>query len=553
MVVLISGPCFLTHVFVQVLPFLKVCWSSESPSPSSPGLGSPSSHLCSSLGVPPVSAPWVLVLRCRISRSSTRGRLVDMECRLGYLPVPRTVPFDLHVVPSPQLDRVPNNYIGGSGVVTCPGFSTPAPVPLPPFCQEVIAVPAFSLLAISGQWLAQVSVALLSTLRIIVFCASLRLLLRGALTSRKCLGPPPGTRLSSLPLGVILAFSCFSVSQVQAYGQRTGSTHRPKGSGRSPKLRGVSNPITRPWGSSRVWCFLLGFQTLPTFTCAAPTGLPLLIHHANGLVALLPERLPNSEHEEAPVSPPPACRWAYTRVADAPDAHSVPAAMPKHCILFQAGHSVRHFLAHLCAPCTRPAIVQEALAYFPELRDHWTLHETVPQVAKGAASFVAVPDWTQGSDKTVFVLDFSACNGPVFAWLDWSSVNRTSLASIARVFAPTSWEVFYSNRDAPLGPDEAVTAGPGHVFRFQPSGVQLPSRPLLSDMLQNESLWLDAPPAVPRERLAYEWCVMMSHVTRVIPYTGFSRAEAQAKAADALDSELNDLIFGYPKPHSPPE
>ncbi|CAE7269223.1 R1 [Symbiodinium microadriaticum] len=261
--------------------------------------------------------------------------------------------------------------------------------------------------------------------------------------------------------------------------------------------------------------------------------------------------MPSSDRAEEPASPPPASRWVYTRVAEAADTPPGVIAMPKHCILFQAGHSVRHFLAHLRAPFTRSAIMQEALDYYPELRDHWVLLETVPQVAEGAASLIAVPSWTQAADRAIFLLDFSAYNGPVFAWFDWSYVNRTSLASIARVYAQTPWEVFYGNRDVPLGPEEAVTASPGHVFRFQPKGTMQLSRPLLSNMLQDMSLWQDAPPAVPRERLACDWCVMMSHVTRVIPHIGYSRSEIQAQAAVALDSDLNDLIFGYPKPHSP--
>ncbi|CAE7233843.1 unnamed protein product [Symbiodinium necroappetens] len=216
-----------------------------------------------------------------------------------------------------------------------------------------------------------------------------------------------------------------------------------------------------------------GFQTLPISVCAVPAGLPLLIKHASGLVALLPEKLPNPTTEEDPARSHPDSRWVYPHIAEVTDASCTATDVPKHCILFQAGHSVRHFLAYLQPPLTKPALVQEALDHYPELQDHWVLHETLPQVADGAASFVAVPRWTQGADKTVFLLDFSACNGPVFAWLDWSYVNR----------------------------------------------------PLLSDMLLDVSLWLDAPP------------------------TGLT--EVQAKAADALSSELNDLVFGYPKPHSP--
>ena len=532
----------------------RVCRSRKGSPLSPPHLGCLAHHPHSLLGVFPVSTPWVLVFRYRISHSSSRRQLVDMECRLGCLPVPCTVPFDLHDEPLPQPDRVPNNYIGGSGVVTCPGSPASAPT-LPPPSSPVEATVAlgFSLSVVSSQWLAQALVSLLPTLRFIVLFILLRLLLRSALTSRQRLGPPPGTGLSCLPLGVILAFSCFSVSQVQVSGPHTASNHGYRGSGKRPRCRRDSYPASRPWslGLSKAWCFFLGFQTLPVFASAVPAGLPLLVRHATGLVALLPDRMPNPDNEEEPVSPPPASRWVYTRVAEVSDTPTDVTEMPKHCFLFQAGHSVRHFLAHLRAPFTKSAIVQEALDYYPEFRDHWVLHETLPQVAEGAASLVAVPSWTQATDQTVFLLDFSACNGPVFAWLDWSYVNRTSLASIARVYADTPWEVFYGNRDVPLGPDEAVTASPGHVFRFQPSGIMQLSRPLFSNMLQDMSLWLDAPPAVPRERLACDWCVMMSHVTRVISYAGYSRSEVQAQAAVALSAELNDLILGYPKPHSP--
>ena len=511
-------------------------------------------HPCSLLGVFPVSTPWVLVFRYRISHSSSRREPVDMECRLGCLPVPCTVPFDLHDVPLLQPDRVPNNYIGGSGVVTCPGFPAFPPTLLSSsFSVEAIVALGSSLSATLFQWLAQASASLLPTLRFIVLLLLLRLLFRSAPISRQRSGSSRGAGLDCLPLGIILAFSCFSVSQVQVLRPHTAFSRGSKSFGKRPRCRRDSYLASRPWcpGLSKVWFFILGFQTLPVLVGAVPAELPLLVRHATGLVALLPDRMPSSDRAEEPASPPPASRWVYTRVAEAADTPPGVIAMPKHCILFQAGHSVRHFLAHLRAPFTRSAIMQEALDYYPELRDHWVLLETVPQVAEGAASLIAVPSWTQAADRAIFLLDFSAYNGPVFAWFDWSYVNRTSLASIARVYAQTPWEVFYGNRDVPLGPEEAVTASPGHVFRFQPKGTMQLSRPLLSNMLQDMSLWQDAPPAVPRERLACDWCVMMSHVTRVIPHIGYSRSEIQAQAAVALDSDLNDLIFGYPKPHSP--
>ncbi|CAE7890928.1 unnamed protein product [Symbiodinium necroappetens] len=153
--------------------------------------------------------------------------------------------------------------------------------------------------------------------------------------------------------------------------------------------------------------------------------------------------------------------------------------------------------------------------------------------------------------RTVFVLDFSYWNGPVFAVADWRYVSLTTLAAEARRFAPVPWQVSHGRQDSLLLPGATLFAAPGDVFRFTPCDLPCAPKLTLGQMLLDAALWDISPPFIPREEASHAWLVLRSHVTRTPIYSGTSRDELFQLAADSTHSEVNDLHFGMPLDDSP--
>ena len=219
--------------------------------------------------------------------------------------------------------------------------------------------------------------------------------------------------------------------------------------------------------------------------------------------------------------------------------------LPKHCIILQADFPVQHVLVYQDMPCSVPAFIQGAVdLQAPCMTDH-TLHPTEPQIVPGLASLVAVPDWMHNTDKTVYVLDFSFWDGPVFAVIDWRYINLTSFAALARKYSPVPWQVTHGRGDLVLLPGMSIFAIPGDVFRFSPLGHPTSPRPTLEQFLAEEDQW-DANPAIPREIARHNWLLLRSHVTRTPIYAGESHDELLRVAAESCHSEVGELDFCSP-------
>ena len=462
----------------------------------------------------------------------------------------------------PSSDCVPNNYIGGSGVVT----SSDA--------RRVITVLVFQATAgldhetssYSAFWriVTAFGIMLSEFLQVQANCLILHLRLTLMLVLVRAivghvLRPSRILRSKLRPLGAavstrgLLAFACFSGSCGGAGMPALGcNTSR-----QLPRCRPHMHRSQRrkPRQTSLHWLWTvcltcLGFHHLPYKVWAAPAGMPQALQEVASLIERLPDQMPLAADNPPQFSGRDLVLETTLR-AEAASRHVSETLMPRHCVLFRAGHPAAHFLAHLQRPYMQAALFQEALAYYPELKDDWTLHETVPQVLNGVATIVALPSWVLDSDQTVVVLDFSSWHGPVFAWFDWKYINRTTLAAIARVHAGEHWDVYYRDRDIPLGPQEAVFARPGDVFRFQPSNSVCSPRPFLGNMLGLFDQWPTEPQAIPRESMSHKWYVMMSHVTRLVEHIGSDRNEIQTAAAEAMHCNPEDLRFAYPKASSP--
>ncbi|CAE7438579.1 unnamed protein product [Symbiodinium necroappetens] len=110
--------------------------------------------------------------------------------------------------------------------------------------------------------------------------------------------------------------------------------------------------------------------------------------------------------------------------------------------------------------------------------------------------------------------------------------------------------VFHPDITEPLSDVVTVLAKPGDVLRFCPSGTTPLFRNTFDELLNNPLLWDASPAYIPRESVSSRWYAMRSHVTRTPQYAGASRQEIQNIAADAFDSEAEDLVFTYPLPNS---
>ena len=355
----------------------------------------------------------------------------------------------------PSSDCVPNNYIGGSGVVTSRDvkglFMIPALQATSNFEHASPSDSAF------WRTMVALGIGLAELLQVQANCLilHLRLILMLVLV-RAVLGcvlkPSRKFRSRMSPLGAVvptrslLAFACFSGSGDWAHAPAFGLSKR----GQSPLHRRRKRcSQCRPRIQLRRHSFwtaslaCLGLHHLPCVVWASPAGMPQALQEVANLVEGLPDQLPHATGYPWQASTRDIDIAALSRVDRAP-CNLSEAFLPRHCVLFRAGYPAAHFLAHLQCPYMQEALFQEALVFYPELQEDWTLHETVPQVLNGIATIVALPSWVLDSDKTVVVLDFSCWQGPVFAWLDWKYINRTTLAAIARVHAGDCWDVLSS-------------------------------------------------------------------------------------------------------------
>ena len=458
----------------------------------------------------------------------------------GDLPLPPIVPRPFHALSTVSQDRVPNNYIGGSGVVTCLGGLEG--------CSEYRATPwpaqVFGLRI--AEFLRSGLHGVVLHFRLLLVLVLLRACVRSAL--RYLRGPFRGRAcpLPCLTISLLLAFAGFSPTGGRPIVRTPYSSKRhPR-----PKLRAqacghVSTParLVRSLIAGQllhICLFICGATSCPLQVWAAPAGMPHAVRELDHVLGLLPEAMGrNGEPDHRSV------HRNLTALATDPGTSAVD-TVPRHCVLFRAGFPAKYFLSYLDLPCTRQAFMRDVELMCRDVTSHAFIQETNPQLRGDVASFVAVPRWLSQTNQVVVVLDFFYWGGPTLAILVGNFFNRTSLAQYARKHAPEPWDVFHANQAEPLGQDGAVVASPGDVFRFRPKGDPLPSQPSFQELLVCPGQWRATPTFVPREEPSSRWYALSHHVTRTPHYAGPSRAELRELAAQAFDSEVSGLNFFFP-------
>ena len=482
-----------------------------------------------------------------------------------FCPFPSRWKLDVEPpLPCPTPGRVPNNYIGGSGVVTChrsraSNHNHPTPVgPWTVDCEPRQFIPSdpFAVflrrileLCASPAW------GLVLHLRFVLLLALVRALTRRTFLKGRGVQSLFGQALTVVPQQVLLPLSGFSPSCAQ----RSSDAFRPPAGktgyrGFRPRRR-IGRSL---WGrlseiclSVVKVCYLVwGPGSLPVCIWAAPAGLPQAVQVLESASVVWPEVWPVHDGQREP-----AGLTALHSTFQPGDPFAMPSrptfsVRTKHCIMYQTGFPAYYFLAYVEVPCSREAFVASASEMCTPEQSHCVLCETTPQLAEGVATFVSVPCWTDTLDKTVVILDFRFWGGPVFAILDWRFTTRTSFAAHARRHACAPWDVFHCAQRQPIGDNQHVFANAGDVFTFLPSGISPPSRPSFASMLQDSTLWNGSPHFIPREAQSSRWYAMRSHVTRTPHYAGGSRDEVQAIAAESFHSDPEELFFAYPKPNS---
>ena len=427
-----------------------------------------------------------------------------------------------------------NTCIGCSGTrATCNSCHSPQ---LSDFEGPCFGVPPVSLsidflghlLATSSIWICGLFESFFLSLALVSFLALVRLLLVRLPGYRVVRRSVFGTFFEAVPSSFCL---CWQVGNVDSSQARFGN--KPRGPKHMPQVRQRRSLY---WSGVRTLCYLFNVQCV----WAAPQGLHSAVAFAEEIASKLPEQsrfasfAGNIEEPEAEVSTGDALQ------VDLPSHRA-----PKHCVIYQAGFPVQHLLVYARIPCTVATFIQDAADLKRDSAKEHFLVATRPQICDGIASLVAVPQWAQSSDKTVYVLDFSYWQGPVFAVFTWKHVTIASLAAAARRYAPGPWQVDHHSLAGPLSDGQAVQAAPGDVFTFREADAPCKIGCLLDHMTQDGALWDPSPPVIPGERQSHQWLAMRSHVTRTPLYPGTSLAELQSIAAEAFDTETDDLEFEF--------
>ena len=292
----------------------------------------------------------------------------------------------------------------------------------------------------------------------------------------------------------------------------------------------------------RILCFL----HTPICVWAAPTGFSEAITALETASIFLPESMGHGFNtgevsDKGSVDPQlfraPEEEWPRTNAT-------------RHCVMFQAGFPTKYMLVYVELPCSEDEFLSAAAEMVRDRAFMHSLVATSPQVGDGLSSIIAVPHWTEHSDQTAFVLDFSFWGGPVYAVIDWRHVTVLSLSEAARIHAPEAWQVFHVGMTEPLQQDQHINASPGDVFRFVPLGHHPGNSKRLGQMLIDTASWDPCPSFVPRELINHSWFAPQSHVTRYPVYSG-DRVEALKQvAAEAFHSDLPDLDFEFPEESS---
>ena len=307
------------------------------------------------------------------------------------------------------------------------------------------------------------------------------------------------------------------------------------------QTRGRSKPLHQPRQHHflsrcrlRILCWLFNVQCV----WAAPSGLPAAIAAVDAIVSELPER---SNFASVGVATEDRDDTAAPECAG--NGELLGSSVPKHCVLYQAGFPAQHLLVYAKLPCTVSAFIQDASDLARDSAKDHILVPTRPQLCTGIATLVAVPRWSEETAKTVYVLDFSHWQGPVYAVLTWRHVTLDSLAADARRYVPGPWQDDHHSLSGPLLRGQVVQAAPGDVFTFRDTEALPKSSCLLDHMIADHASWDPCPPVIPRERPSHQWLAMRSHVFRTPPFSGTNVDELKSIAAEAFDSEVGDLEF----------
>ena len=329
-------------------------------------------HLCpGSVGE---SAPWALELGSYRFLSFLWKAVPELSCQVTVFPPIHMWSFDLpQTTTSFPSDGVPNNYIGGSGVVTR----------------------SWDLHTALFQWLFQQVWGLHLHIRLSLFFVLLRLWVYG-LCSRGSRARYPFLRTRTADADrLLLAFRDFSprfclqanIPQSSRKGLlgRMSAPLRPS--------QGTTSPPIPLGGALRRFCtaciavkwlgaLAFGLHSLPVCVWAAPAGFPEAIHAAGQTVPLLPEPLDRDCIIGASVSSGEPGSFDSI-VAAAMQPVDIPPVNTKHCVLYQVGLPALYFLNYVDIPCTRTAFLDKAAEMCPAVQPHTFLCETKPQLASG--------------------------------------------------------------------------------------------------------------------------------------------------------------------------
>ena len=466
--------------------------------------------------------PWALVLCERRPGSSFRQHAARWSFELLWGPSVSSFPapwdFSSANGRRPSSRLAPKRRIGGSGT----SASSHA-------CENccflddaaVYFVPFFLSLALMSLW---------------TLCS---LLLRHSL----CRVPLPGRHFLRL-------CSSAPVHSVQAWDVSTAGSIRPPVlrwqpvRSRHKQVRPRHNTYNK---LARSVIFFLGFSSLPMCVWAAPKEYISAVQQISRILMHVPEpfsAIGTVQTDE--------CSASFRElVADAACQDDTPAVTPKHCVVLQAGFPTQHILVYEDVPCSEQSFLRGASELLDNNKSDHVLHPTEPQIATNLASLVAAPDWIHNSDKTVYVLDFSFWNGPVYAVIDWRYITLAALAPEARRHAPVPWQVAYGRQGSLLQPGASVFAAPGDVFRFFPKSQPGVPRPAFTQLLADAAMWDSNPSYIPRETASCAWLALRSHVIRTPVYAGTSRDELTFLAAESFHTDAQDLHFGFPDEYSP--
>ncbi|CAE7241543.1 unnamed protein product [Symbiodinium sp. CCMP2456] len=119
--------------------------------------------------------------------------------------------------------------------------------------------------------------------------------------------------------------------------------------------------------------------------------------------------------------------------------------------------------------------------------------ETVPQIDRHYASFVALPQWMAETNKMVLIMDARPMGGQVYAFYVDSLVNRHVVENNLPVYEEADYDIYLFGRERPLPRGQAVQPIQGGVVMIVPTGAVCMWADDLQQRLPHPERWLPSP------------------------------------------------------------